>query len=110
MLSELIKNLRNKKGYSQIEMAEMLHTSQPNYHKIELNPEKLIDPKLFRILEILDIPLENIIKEVRPNYFNHVEHSQINTGTNNNPVFENKIEIKDIDSLIDFLTKLKFNQ
>jgi transcriptional regulator with XRE-family HTH domain len=108
MLSELIKKLREEKGLTQQQMAEFLHTTQPNYNKIEQSPEKLIDPKLFRILDILDIPFESIIKEIKPNYFNHVENSQINTGTNQSPIFENKVDVSALEKLFElFLEKLK---
>jgi len=111
MLSELIKKLREQKGLTQKEMADLLHTTQPNYNRIEQAPENLIDPKLFKILEVLEIPFENIIKEIRPNYFNHVENSQINTSNNTNPVFENKIDLKTCEMLLELmLERLKKKQ
>ena len=57
-----IKNLRENKGYSQEYMAQMLDLSQVAYTKLEHSKTKLTVERLYKIAEILETPIEEILE------------------------------------------------
>ena len=61
-----IKELRTKKGYSHEYMAHQLNMSQPAYSKIEKNETVLSVDRLFKIAEILETSVNDIL-EINPN-------------------------------------------
>jgi transcriptional regulator with XRE-family HTH domain len=66
MVIEKIKDLRKKKGFSHEYMADKLEISQPAYSKIEKMETVLSVDRLFKIAEILETPVNDIL-ELQPN-------------------------------------------
>ena len=66
MVIEKIKDLRKKKGFSHEYMADKLDISQPAYSKIEKMETVLSVDRLFKIAEILETPVNDIL-ELQPN-------------------------------------------
>lgn len=67
---EKIKDIRKQKGFSHEYMAHKLHMSQPAYSKIEKNETVLSVDRLFKIAEILETPVNDIL-EINPNNIYH---------------------------------------
>jgi transcriptional regulator with XRE-family HTH domain len=63
---EKIQNIRKRKGYSHEYMALKLEMSQPAYSKIEKNETVLSVDRLFKIAEILETPIVDIL-DINPN-------------------------------------------
>ena len=61
-----IRDYRKNKGYSHEYMAHQLNISQVAYSKIEKNETKLSVDRLFKISEILETPVENLL-DINPN-------------------------------------------
>ena len=61
-----IKDIRKQKGFSHEYMAHKLDMSQPAYSKIEKNETVLSVDRLFKIAEILETPVNDIL-EINPN-------------------------------------------
>lgn len=60
-IRERIKRVRRAKNYSQKFMAESLQMSSNSYREIETGTTKLINSRLYKIAEILDLSMENLI-------------------------------------------------
>lgn len=60
-ITKRIIEIRNSKGISQEYMAEMLHMSQPAYCKIENNKSKLSLERFFKIIEILNLNVQDVL-------------------------------------------------
>lgn len=58
---EAIKNLRNKKGLSQYEVAELLNISQSTYFQIENGKTELTVKRLYQIAEVLNEPVWKVL-------------------------------------------------
>jgi len=65
-----IKEIRKQKGFSHEYMAHKLDMSQPAYSKIEKNETVLSVDRLFKIAEILETPVNDIL-EINPNNIYH---------------------------------------
>ncbi|WP_396173516.1 helix-turn-helix domain-containing protein [Flavobacterium sp.] len=63
---EKIKDIRKRKGYSHEYMAHQLEMSQPAYSKIEKNETVLSVDRLYKIAEILETPIIDIL-DINPN-------------------------------------------
>ncbi len=60
-IRDRIKKARRAQGYTQEYMAESLKISTNSYREIESGTTTLINPRLYKIAEILDISLESLI-------------------------------------------------
>lgn len=69
-LGEKIAFIRTLKGLSQEEMAEKLNMSTTGYAKIERDETKLQNPRLEKILAVLELELTDILKFNAENVFN----------------------------------------
>ncbi|TXK73897.1 helix-turn-helix domain-containing protein [Mesonia sp. HuA40] len=67
---ENIKTIRKKLGYSHEYMAHMLDLSQVAYTKLESNKTKLTVERLYKIAEILDVEVGEILNLQPNNQFN----------------------------------------
>ena len=56
-----IKEIRKDKGYSHEYMAHLLEISQVAYSKIEKNETKLTVERLYKIAEILETKIEDVL-------------------------------------------------
>lgn len=99
-----IKDIRKEKGYSHEYMAHMLNISQVAYSKIEKNETKLTVERLFKIAEILETKIENVLDIKPDNIYNQnnndtgtfVGHQEIqNMYQDNKEVYEKLIASKD---------------
>lgn len=70
----IIKEIRKEQGYSHEYMAHMLDISQVAYSKIEKNETKLTVERLFKIAEILDVKIDDILDTQQNNQFNQITH------------------------------------
>lgn len=61
----MIKEYRIKKGYTQEELSEILEISCRQLQRIEKNEEETKIKTIKRIIEILEIPNEEIIKYMK---------------------------------------------
>lgn len=59
---EKIKRIRIEKGYTQEYMAEKLFIDTVNYGRIERGQSKLTIDRLFKIAEILNVKVEDLLK------------------------------------------------
>ena len=60
---EKITQYRNRKGYTYENMAHDLHITPAAYRKIETGETKLTVERLFKIAEILDIKVSDLLNE-----------------------------------------------
>lgn len=56
-----IRQARNLKGLTQVEIAKLLDISRDTYIKLESNPSKITVAQAVRISEITGIPFNDII-------------------------------------------------
>ncbi|EJL73318.1 helix-turn-helix domain-containing protein [Chryseobacterium populi] len=88
-LGTKLARLRSKKGYSQQEVADKLGISQPAYHKYESDEVKPGLENLFKIAEIYDVEIGELMDDVQ----NIISHNTIDSYIANaagnviNPVF-----------------------
>ena len=81
---EKIAQFRNRKGYTYENMADELELTTAAYRKIETGETKLSVERLFRISNILETPVDQLL-DFDPNV-----HQQINYGNEN--IYQQKIE------------------
>lgn len=62
-LGTKLTRLRNKRGYTQQELADLLHISQPAYHKWETDASKPAMENLLKICEVYQIELNELFEE-----------------------------------------------
>ena len=107
---EKISQLRNRKGYTYENMADELELTPAAYRKIETGETKLSVERLFRISNILEAPINEILET------ENISQNQNNYHNEN--VYQQKIEhfyqenkeitdqlIKSKDQLIEVLQK-----
>lgn len=118
---EKIKTIRSDKGYSHEYMGHMLGMSQTAYTKIEKGTTKLSLEKLYKIAEILEAPIVDIL-DINPNNIynqtnNHdnttlIAHQEIQNLYEENKGQVEKIELlyearlRDKDFIIETLKKI----
>ncbi len=112
-----IRDIRKDIGYSHEYMANLLDISQVAYSKIEKNETKLTVERLFKIAEILEVKVGEILDIQPTNQFNQInresstgylQHQEIqNMYQDNKEVYEKLIASKDeqIALLKSFLQK-----
>ena len=98
-----IASLRSKRGYTYENMAHELDITPASYRKIEIGETKLTVERLFKIAEILDEPVSNLL-EISGNIFNQTnsenslgyQYQQIeNFYHENKEVYEKLLKSKD---------------
>ena len=99
---EKIKKIRLQKGYSHEYMALELNISQVAYSKIEKNKTKLTVERLFKITEILEVKIDDILDIQLSNQINresstgYLQHQEIqNIHQDKKVVYEKLITLKD---------------
>ena len=117
---EKIKDIRKQKGFSHEYMAHKLDMSQPAYSKIEKKETVLSVDRLFKIAEILETPVNDIL-EINPNNIYHqtnndngtfIGHQEVAHLHQDNREKTEKIELlyeerlKDKDAIIAQLQKI----
>ena len=97
-----IRDIRKDKGYSHEYMAHLLDISQVAYSKIEKNETKLTIERLFKIAEILEAKIEDILDIKADKVYkqdlkdNSIGHQEIqNMYQDNKEVYEKLIASKD---------------
>lgn len=99
-----IRDIRKNKGYSHEYMAHLLDISQVAYSKIEKNETKLTVERLFKIAEILEAKIEDVLDIKADKIYNQnnnesgtfVGHQEIqNMYQDNKEVYEKLIASKD---------------
>ena len=97
-----IRDIRKDKGYSHEYMAHLLHISQVAYSKIEKNETKLTVERLFKIAEILETKIEDVLDIKADKVYkqdlkdNSIGHQEIqNMYQDNKEVYEKLIASKD---------------
>ena len=97
-----IRDIRKDKGYSHEYMAHLLDISQVAYSKIEKNETKLTVERLFKIAEILEAKIEDILDIKADKVYkqdlkdNSIGHQEIqNMYQDNKEVYEKLIASKD---------------
>ena len=76
---EKIKDIRKQKGYSHEYMAHQLDMSQPAYSKIEKNETVLSVDRLYKIAEILETPVNDIL-QIKPNNIYNQTNNDYSVG------------------------------
>jgi transcriptional regulator with XRE-family HTH domain len=99
---EKIKKIRLQKGYSHEFMALELNISQVAYSKIEKNETKLTVDRLFKIAEVLETKIEDVLDIKADKIYNQdlkdnsIWHQEIqNLHHDNKEVYEKLIASKD---------------
>jgi transcriptional regulator with XRE-family HTH domain len=97
-----IRDIRKDKGYSHEYMAHLLDISQVAYSKIEKNETKLTVDRLFKIAEILETKIEDVLDIKADKIYNQdlkdnsIGHQEIqNMYQDNKEVYEKLIASKD---------------
>ena len=97
-----IREIRKDRGYSHEYMAHLLDISQVAYSKIEKNETKLTVERLFKIAEILEAKIEDILDIKADKIYkqdlkdNSIGHQEIqNMYQDNKEVYEKLIASKD---------------
>ena len=97
-----IREIRKDRGYSHEYMAHLLDISQVAYSKIEKNETKLTVERLFKIAEILEAKIEDILDIKADKVYNQdlkdnsIGHQEIqNMYQDNKEVYEKLIASKD---------------
>ena len=97
-----IREIRKDRGYSHEYMAHLLEISQVAYSKIEKNETKLTVERLFKIAEILEAKIEDILDIKADKVYkqdlkdNSIGHQEIqNMYQDNKEVYEKLIASKD---------------
>ncbi|MDQ1803091.1 helix-turn-helix transcriptional regulator [Chryseobacterium sp. CKR4-1] len=88
-LGTKLTRLRQRKGYSQQEVADLLHISQPAYHKWETDTSKPGLESVVKLCEIYDIEINDLLEDgntvISNNTFDSCSSNVI--GAAYNPVF-----------------------
>jgi len=99
---EKIKKIRLQKAYSHEFMALELNISQVAYSKIEKNETKLTVDRLFKIAEVLETKIEDVLDIKADKIYNQdlkdnsIGHQEIqNMYQDNKEVYEKLIALKD---------------
>ena len=99
---EKITQYRNRKGYTYENMAHDLHITPAAYRKIETGETKLTVERLFKIAEILDIKVSDLLNEEKSTIYNQdlkdnaIGHQQIeNLHQENKEVYQELLKAKD---------------
>ena len=99
---EKITQYRNRKGYTYENMAHDLHITPAAYRKIETGETKLTVERLFKIAEILDIKVSDLLNEEKSTIYNQdlkdnsVGHQQVeNLYQENKEVYQELLKAKD---------------
>lgn len=97
-----IKEIRKEKGISHEAMAFDLGISQVAYSKLEKNETKLNVDRLYKIAEILDTKVSDLLNEEKSTIYNQdlkdnaIGHQQIeNLHQENKEVYQELIKAKD---------------
>ena len=97
-----IRDIRKDKGYSHEYMAHLLDISQVAYSKIEKNETKLTVDRLYKISEILESKIEDLLDIKSDKIYNQdlkdnsIGHQEIqNMYQDNKEVYEKLIASKD---------------
>ena len=97
-----IREIRKDRGYSHEYMAHLLDINQVAYSKIEKNETKLTVERLFKIAEILEAKIEDILDIKADKVYkqdlkdNSIGHQEIqNMYQDNKEVYEKLIASKD---------------
>lgn len=72
-IGENIRQIRLKKGFSQENVAEMLHISNTAYGDIERNTTEVTVSRLIKIAQILEVNYNELIVEISKNDNNKAE-------------------------------------
>lgn len=114
-----IKEIRKEKGISHEAMAFDLGISQVAYSKLEKNETKLNVDRLYKIAEILDTKVSDLLNEENKTIYNQelrdnaIGHQQIeNLHQENKEVYEKLLQSKDdyinlLKEQLDFFKKNK---
>lgn len=116
---EKIKVIRKEKGYSHEYIAHELNISQVAYSKLEKNDTKLTVERLFKIAEILDVEIGELLdikhgnqlnqtnNENSTGYLQQIEHFYQDSKEQNEKIIQlYEARLLDKDKLINQLEKL----
>ncbi len=84
-IMENIKNIRKQKGYSHEYIAHELEISQVAYSKLEKNETKLTVERLYKLANILETPVTDLL-EVKANNVFHQNNNDNGTFIGNQEV------------------------
>ncbi|MBT8245774.1 MAG: helix-turn-helix domain-containing protein [Winogradskyella sp.] len=85
MIIENIKRIRKQKGYSHEYIAHELDISQVAYSKLEKNDTKLTVERLYKLAEILETPVTELL-DVKANNIFHQNNNDKGTFIGNQEV------------------------
>ena len=108
-IAENIRSLREKRGYSQEYMSEILNVSQQTYSLTEKNPERASLERIQKIAQILEVKISFLLDEedsfVLNNFNQQGGHAvSMLQNTSNDTVYQKMIE--KMESEIIFLRNL----
>ena len=99
-LSENIRIIRQKKGYSQEYIAYRLKISQQAYSLIENKPEKTTLEKLLKISKILEVKIESLINENYKINIQKKEYESLPYHKDLSDIIDQKLENEKINSIL----------
>lgn len=106
-ISENIRSLREKKGYSQEYMSEMLEVSQQTYSLTEKFPEKANLSRVQKIAKILDVKISFLLDEEDAFVLNSFNQNGGNTASYIHSASNDELYQKIIDRLESEVSFLK---
>jgi transcriptional regulator with XRE-family HTH domain len=110
-ISETIRLIREKKGYSQDFVASKLFITQQSYSRLERNPESMTLSRLRDLAKILDISLLNLLGDENMYFMQNINPQGGNADTKlvlnetNTPIEKNEL-FKGMQNEIIFLRDL----
>ena len=105
MIQEKLRTLRKQKGFSQEQMAKLLHTDTSNYSRKERGEIRIHDEEWQKLANALDVPLEEIRENVEKFSIKN-ENSTFNDNSGNYNQYYN-IPNSIIENLQEYISILK---
>lgn len=110
-----LKILREIKGYTQEQIADILGISQNTYSRLERNPKSLIAEQAQKLADVYKVNIEHLLSETTPviifpgSKFEHSNNGCLNQVENKSNLEENISEIKSLREEIEYLRKQNFD-
>lgn len=108
-ISDNIRSLREKRGYSQEYMSELLDVSQQTYSLIEKRPEKTNLERIEKIASILEVKISFLLNEEDSYVLNSINqrggYAASTISTHSNEMVYKKI-IENLEEEVKFLKTL----
>ncbi|MFT3949156.1 MAG: helix-turn-helix transcriptional regulator [Agriterribacter sp.] len=114
MATTTLKILREVKGYTQEQIADVLGISQNTYSRLERNPKSLTAQQAQKLADVYKVNIEDLLSEATPVLTfpqlsaEHSNNSYSNHAGSRNRQEENISDIKSLKEEVEYLRKQNF--